>query len=445
MNKFARQIGVGGLVISDHERQLVNQVLDSSRLTYGPMTKRFEAEFSRSHGCRFGLFMNSGTSALHVALAILKERGGWTDGDEVIVPAVTFVATSNIVLHSRMVPVFVDVERDTFTIDPAKIEERITPRTRAIIPVHLLGLPATMGPILEIAKRRNLAILEDSCESMFATYMGRPVGSMGQIGCFSTYVAHFLVTGVGGFAITNAPELAVDMRSLMNHGRDNIYVSCTDDEGAEGRRLEEIIKKRFSFIHVGHSFRCTEMEAAIGIGQLAIADKIITRRKQIAEYFTRELAPYSDALQLPSCPPDRTHSFMLYGLVLRHESRKRLVNFLEGLNIETRDLLPLVNQPIYRRMFGNLEEQYPVARWINESGFYIGCHYYMTDEEVEFVAQAFHEFFSKECASQSISRSSTPTVASGFRRFSPSMKNSIQKRAHVKHTPACKTSADRPD
>ncbi len=420
MKKFPRQIGVGGLVISDYERKLVNEVLDSSRLTYGPMTKRFEEEFSRSHGCRFGLFMNSGTSALHVALAILKERGRWADGDEVIVPAVTFVATSNIVLHNRMVPVFVDVERDTFTLDPARIEERITPKTRAIIPVHLLGLPATMGPILEIAKRHDLAILEDSCETMFATYRGRAVGSMGQIGCFSTYVAHFLVTGVGGFAITNDPELAVDMRSLMNHGRDSIYISCTDDEGAEGRRLQEIIEKRFSFIHLGHSFRCTEMEAAIGIGQLALADKIITRRKQIAEHFTRELASYADVLQLPSCPPDRTHSFMLYGLVLRHENRKRLVNFLEGLNIETRDLLPLVNQPIYRRMFGNLEEQYPTARWINESGFYIGCHYYMTDEEVQFVVQAFQEFFSEEYVSQSTVRSSTATAASGFRRVRPS-------------------------
>jgi perosamine synthetase len=206
----------------------------------------------------------------------------------------------------------------------------------------------------------------------------------------------------------------------MNHGRDSIYISCTDDEGAEGRRLQEITEKRFSFIHLGHSFRCTEMEAAIGIGQLSLADKIIARRKQIAEHFTRELAPYADVLQLPSCPPDRTHSFMLYGLVLRHENRKRLVNFLEGLNIETRDLLPLVNQPIYRRMFGNLEEQYPIARWINESGFYIGCHYYMTDEEVEFVIQAFQEFFSEEYVSQSTVRSSTATAASGFRRVRPS-------------------------
>lgn len=394
--RFPRQIGVGGLEVSELEKSLVNEVLDSNRLTYGPMTKKLEREFAAMHACRFGLFMNSGTSALHIALTALKERNGWSDGDEVIVPAVTFVATSNIVLHNGMKPVFVDVESDTYNIDPAKIEERITPRTRAVIPVHLLGLPATMGPILELAKKHNLSIIEDSCETMFARYMGRPVGSMGNVGCFSTYVAHLLVTGVGGFTITNDIDLAVDMRSLMNHGRDSIYIGCTDDEGAENEYLEEIIEKRFSFIHLGHSFRCTELEAAIGVGQLARADEIIARRGKIAAYFTSELSPYAEVLQLPSCPADRTHSFMLYGLVLRHQGKKQLVNFLEHANVETRDMLPLTNQPIYQSLFGkDLEDRYPVAKWINESGFYIGCHSYMSDSEVEFVAKTFHRFFSQ--------------------------------------------------
>ena len=396
MERFPRQIGVGGLAVSDLEKSLIEEVLNSNRLTYGPMTKRFEHEFSLIHGCRFGLFMNSGTSALHIALAGLKARNGWSDGDEVIVPAVTFVATSNIVLHNGMMPVFVDVEQGTYNIDPNKIEQKITSRTRAVIPVHLLGLPATMGPIEDLAKKHNLSIIEDSCETMFAKYMGRPVGSMGDVGCFSTYVAHLLVTGVGGFAITNDANLAVDMRSLMNHGRDSIYVSCSDDEGAGGDLLEEIIEKRFSFIHVGHSFRCTELEAALGVGQLARANEIMGRRKKIADYFNSELMPYSDVLQLPTCPPDRSHSFMLYGLVLRHHPKKELVNFLEHANIETRDLLPLTNQPIYRRLYGNeLEDRYPIARWINNSGFYIGCHSYMSDQEVEFVAETFHRFFSQ--------------------------------------------------
>ena len=147
---------------------------------------------------------------------------------------------------------------------------------------------------------------------------------MGDVGCFSTYVAHLLVTGVGGFAITNDTNLAVDMRSLMNHGRDSIYISCSDDEGAGGELLEEIIDKRFSFIHIGHSFRCTELEAALGVGQLARAGEIMARRKKIADYFTAELTPFSDRLQLPTCPADRTHSFMLYGLVLRINPRRSL-------------------------------------------------------------------------------------------------------------------------
>lgn len=394
MQRYPHQIGVGGLVLTDCEKKLVNQVLDSGRLTYGPMTKAFEEGFAARHDCKHALFVNSGTSALHLALQAMKVRYGWSDGDEVIVPAVTFVATSNIVLHNNMLPVFVDVEADTFNIDPDKIEEKITKRTRAIIPVHLLGLPASMGPIMDLAEKYGLKVIEDSCETMFARYNGRLVGSIGDVGTFSTYVAHFLVTGVGGFCTTNQPELADDIRSLMNHGRDTIYISCTDDQDVTGSMLEKIVSRRFSFVQVGHSFRCTEMEAAIGIGQLARADEIIRRRKEIADKFTRELARFSDEIQLPSCPPDRTHSYMLYGVTVRNNTKVKLVNHLESLNIETRDLLPLVNQPIYRRLYGDdLEDRFPVARRINHSSFYLGCHPYMTEEEVAFVIDAFGDYF----------------------------------------------------
>ncbi len=395
MKKFHKQIGVGGLKLTAFEKELVNQVLESNQLTYGDFTKRFEKEFAYKHNCNFSLFLNSGTSALHVALAALKARNGWKDGDEILVPAVTFVATSNVVLHNNLKPVFVDVEADTYNIDPFKIEEKITSRTRGIMPVHLLGLPASMGPLMEIAKKYNLSVVEDSCETMFAKYKGQSVGSIGDIGCFSTYVAHFIVTGVGGFSTTNNPELATDMRSLMNHGRDNIYISSTDDHGVEGEKLEEIISKRFSFVHLGHSFRCTELEAAIGIGQLARADEIVLRRKEIAEKLTTGLSEFQDHIQLPSCPADRTHSYMLYGMVTKNSDKKELVNYLENLNIETRDLLPLINQPIYKKMYGDLEKDYPIAKNINNSGFYVGCHPYMTDEEVNFITEAFRSYYKK--------------------------------------------------
>jgi dTDP-4-amino-4,6-dideoxygalactose transaminase len=392
LKKFKRQIGVGDLRFSDYEKRLVNEVLDSNQLTYGPYTKRFEAEFAKVHECRFALFLNSGTSALHVVLQVLKSRHGWSDGDEVIVPAVTFVATSNIVLHNNMRPVFVDVDAKTYNIDPAKIEEKITKRTRAIIPVHLLGLPAEMGPIRELAQTYKLAIIEDSAETMFAKYLGRSVGTLGDVGCFSTYVAHFLVTGVGGLATTNDPELAVDMRSVMNHGRDSIYIGSKDDHDVDEKTFHEIIERRFRFINVGHSFRCTEMEAAIGIGQLSRKDDIVTRRREIAGRYTRELSDLGHLIQLPSCPPDRTHSYMLYGIVTRGDFKRKMVHYLEELNIETRDMLPLINQPIYRRLYGNLDDEYPVAKWINNNGFYIGCHSYMSDAEVDFVIQAIREF-----------------------------------------------------
>ncbi len=196
------------------------EVLDSNRIMAGPMMARFEAEIASLHGCAYGLMCNSGTGALQIALAALKEVHGWEDGDEVLVPALTFVATSNVVLYNNLKPVFVDVDSKYYTLDPAKIEEKITPRTRAIMPVHIGGQPCDMEPILDIARKYNLRMVEDSCETMFVRDRNRPVGSFGDIGCFSTYAAHMITTGVGGLCTTNDPELIVVLKSLMNHGRD---------------------------------------------------------------------------------------------------------------------------------------------------------------------------------------------------------------------------------
>jgi perosamine synthetase len=397
----AFKVTVGDLQLGPKEKEYLGQVIDSNRLSYGPFTKRFEEMFAEMHDCKFAIFCNSGTSALHIALAALKELHGWNDGDEVLVPAVTFVATSNVVLHNRMTPVFVDVDPLTYNMDPAEIEKHITPRTRAILPVHLLGLPADMGAIADIAKKHNLKIVEDSCETMFADCRGRKVGSWGDIGCFSTYIAHYIVTGVGGFATTNDPKLAVMLKSLMNHGRDSIYLSIDDDDGVSKKQLFEIAARRFRFEHVGHSFRCTEMEAAIGLAQLERKDEIIARRTGIAAKYMQRLAGLSDVLQLPTIPDDRDHVFMLFPLVMRDGSKRDMVNHLEENGIETRDLLPLINQPVYRKMFGDLEPQYPVATWLNNNGFYIGCHQTISDEMIEYVVNKLYAFFGRSARTSS--------------------------------------------
>lgn len=386
------RIGVGGLVLGPRERALVSRVMASSRLSYGPMSRGFEASFARAHDCRFGVFCNSGTSALHIALAALKERHGWKDGDEVLVPAQTFVATANVVLHNRMKPVFVDVDRLTYNIDPALLERHLTRRTRAVIPVHLMGLPCDMGPIMAFARRRRLRVIEDACESAFARYRGRPVGSFGDVGCFSTYVAHTIVTGVGGFALTRDRALAVALRSLMNHGRDAIYISMDDSRGATGRRLREIVSRRFSFVRLGHSFRATELEAAIGRAQMERRAENLRLRRRNARLLSEGLRGLEGRLQLPHEPSDREHTFMMYPIVLKGEAKKGLVEYLEERGIETRDIPPVVNQPVYRRLFGDLERSRPVARWLNRSGFYVGCHPYLSVGQIERIVGAIRRW-----------------------------------------------------
>ena len=386
-------IGVGTVRISPLARQLVLSTLESNRLSYGPLTRRFENDFARLHDCRFGVMSNSGTSALHLALAALQEIHGWQPGDEVIVPAVTFVATANVAIHNGLRPVFVDVEPSFYELDPAQIEAHVTPRTRALVPVHLFGQPCDMDPIRDVAVRHDLKIVEDSCETMFSRYEGRSVGNLGDIGCFSTYVAHLLSTGVGGINTTNDPEYAVKLRSLMNHGRDSIYISMDDDDDKSPAELRLIIARRFHFTSVGHSFRATEMEAALGLAQLDEWEEIIGRRRRNARFLLRALAPFADRLQLPQIREGADHSFMMFPLVLRNEPKIELVNYLENHGIETREMLPLTNQPIYHRLFGLREEDYPVARWINQSGFYIGCHQDLQQGDLDYIAEIFDRYF----------------------------------------------------
>lgn len=388
------QIGVGSCSISDRGKQLVAEVLESNRLSAGPKTLEFERLIAEAHGCHYGLMCNSGTSALHIALAAMKEHYGWQDGDEVLVPAVTFVATANVVLYNGLKPVFVDVERDYYCIDPLQIERHITPRTRAIMPVHIACLPCDMDPITEICNQRGLRIAEDSAEAMFVDYRGRPVGSFSDVASFSTYVAHVISTGVGGLCTTNDPDLFLLLKSLMNHGRDSIYTRIDDDAQAHGRKLFEIADRRFSFVRPGYSFRATEMEAALGIAQYEERKQMAARRREVASLMTRELEDLSGVFLLPRSRPGTDHGFMFYPITILNAAVKRseLIQYLEERGIETRYVLPLINQPVYRKLFGNLDSDYPVAACINENSFYVGSHPGMTDRDAYRVVEALHEF-----------------------------------------------------
>jgi perosamine synthetase len=398
MEKWPKQIGVGAVSISEQAKRYVNEALANNRLSYGPFSRKFEAGFAKDHDCKHAVFTNSGTSSLQIALAVLKERHAWEDGDEVLCPSTTFIATSNIILQNNMKPVFVDVDRETYNVDPAQIEQHITPRTKCVIVVHLYGHPADMDPILALCKKHNLRLIEDSCETMYARYKGKSVGSFGDIGCFSTYAAHILVTGVGGLTTTNDDKLAVMLRSCMNHGRDSIYLSIDDDKGKQGDDLRMVMERRFRFVRMGYSYRCTELEAALGCAQIEEAEKNIATRRANAQKLLQRLSPYRRYLQLPVVKPQCDHSFMMFTIVVQPDApftREDFTLYLEEHNIETRTMVSILDQPYYHELFGkDIEEQYPVAKWIDRSGLYIGCHMELGDDEINYIGDVIEEFLS---------------------------------------------------
>jgi CDP-6-deoxy-D-xylo-4-hexulose-3-dehydrase len=389
-----RKITLGYLNISDQGKKYVNDCLDRNRLSYGDYTAEFESRFAELHGCEHGIFMNSGTSALQVALAALKEVHGYKDGDEIIVPATTFIATSNIVIQNGLKPVFVDVDPFTFNMGANKLWDKVkhSPRVRAVIPVHLFGLPSDMIEIESIANEYALQIIEDSCETMFAGQNGISVGSFGDLSCFSTYIAHLIVGGVGGIVTTDDDKLAEICRSLMAHGRDSIYTDIDSDDGDDDVLRRQMIERRFKFDRLGYSYRATELEAAIALSELEqYQDNIFTRRVN-ATLLTDYLNDL-DVLQLPYVPKGMTHSFMMYPMVLKKGNRDDFLMHLERNGIETRYLFPLLDQPIYRKLFPGEAKKYPVAQHLAKQGFYIGCHKGLTTDDIQYVSDVIHGYF----------------------------------------------------
>ena len=393
------KIGVGYAYVSDIEKKYVNEALNESRLSQGKMVHKFEKQFAAMHDQKYGIACNSGTSALHVGVEVMKEIYGCPQGEnsEVLVPAITFIATSNAVMHAGLKPVFVDVDPITYNIDPTKIEEKITENTVGIIPVHTFGQPCDMDPIMEIAKKHKLWVMEDCAEAHFATYKGKKIGSFGDIAAFSTYVAHTITTGVGGVITTNNQKMAEISRSLIAHGRACTCEVClaSDPRKVCPLRMKTQMDKRFMMVRMGYSYRIGELEGAIGLGQLENKDIIMGNRKKNAAYLTDKLQDVQGVLQLPSAPDYVDHSYMMYPIVVKKEagfSREDLTHFLEAHNIETRPMLPLLNQPIYQDIFGDIEKDYPVAEWIDHNGFYVGCHHGMTTKELDVIVNTIHEF-----------------------------------------------------
>lgn len=372
---------------SRYQRKLIKQVLKSGRLTYGGKTRELEEKFAKLHQRCFALFTSSGTAALKIALHALKDRHGWKDGDEVIIPSVTFVATMNAVIMNNLKPVIIDVNKDDVNMNPNLIEDAITKKTRAIIPVHLLGQPADMAPIISIARRYGLKVVEDSCETMFVKRSGFVVGSQGDVACFSSYLAHLMVTGIGGFIVTNDEELATVMRSMMFHGRDESYLNI-DDNNKSGKAFMDMVHKRFYFPRFGYSDRMTEMEAALGLGDLRNWQEMIEARQDNARYLMKGLAGLP--VDFPILNTNQ-HAFMFFPMYA--ENRDGLIEHLEKNGIHTRTMMPLTTQPLVKSYVK--DKRLPVADYINKNGILLGCHQYLKTDDLDYIIKNVRGFYAK--------------------------------------------------
>jgi len=392
-----KELPFGHITIRETSRRLAEEVLTSGRISSGKLVRRFEDEFAALIGVREAVAVSSGTDADTLALAALYDTGA-ERGDEVIVPALSFVATGHAVIHAGFTPVFVDIEPETLNIDPKRIEAVITDRTRAIMPVHLMGKPADMDTINDIAARHGLAVIEDAAQAHGARYKNRSVGSLGDMAAFSLYVAHVISTGEGGIITTNDESRAAVLRSLRAHGRAcdcrvcqlNLASGYCPDRFQDGRDI------RFVTRRLGFSSKMNELEAAIGLGCLEAYPEILKKRRANLHYVLDRFDRFSPWLTtIREENHERIGPHAVPVIVGREApfSRDELMRHLEQNGIETRTLFEAM--PTQCASFGYLGHapgDFPVAEYVGENGIHIGVHDGLGIAEMQYFLDVLEKF-----------------------------------------------------
>lgn len=393
------KIPFGTITITDLSKKLVNEALDAKRISSGKLVREFEKQFASLHGVNEAVAVSSGTDALACALAVLYDYGA-KRGDEVIVPALSFVATGNAILHAGFTPVFVDIDRYTLDIRPELIESRITPKTRAILPVHLMGKPADMDPILEIAQRHGLMVIEDAAEAHGAEYKGRKIGSLADMACYSLYVAHIITTGEGGIVMTADPDKAAILRSLRSHGRACKCETCVSNlnSGFCARRFNNPANTdiRFVFERHGFSSKMNELEAALGLGSLVHFDEIVATRRRNLFAMTKVLDRYPDLFFTIREEAHEKLGPHALPIMLRESapfSRDQMVHYLEVNGIDSRNMFQ--SMPTHCTGFkflGHTLGEYPEAEYVADHGLHIGVHQDIAPEQIDYFAEVLATF-----------------------------------------------------
>lgn len=371
MYKMKSRIPVCSPEIREKEVEYVAQCVRSGWISsIGECVTAFEEKFARYCGCKFGVATNSGTSALHLALASLDLKRG----DEVIIPTFTMIATPNAVTYTGAKPVLVDAEPDTWNMDVSELEEKISRRTKAIIPVHTYGHPVDMNPLLEIAKEHDLYVIEDAAEAHGAEYFGKRTGGLGDIGCFSFYANKIITTGEGGMLVTDNREVAEKAKWLEAHAF-----------GRHGRH----------FYHeaLGFNYRMSALQASLGLAQLERIDEFVSRRRSNAKLYNSLLSSLEHRVTLPPEASWAKNVYWMYSILIEEGfglSRNELMEKLGQQGIETRTFFyPIHVQPIYAALFDPIG--YPVAASLSEKGVNLPSGNSLTPSEIEQVCECIME------------------------------------------------------
>ena len=371
----------GSPLIEEPEIQEVVDTLESAWLGTGPKVSKFEDIFKEYTGAEFAMALNSCTAGLHLAMLVTGVR----QGDEVITTPLTFCSTANAIIHTGATPVFVDVEKGSMNIDPAKIEEAITPRTRAIIPVHLGGRPCNMDAIMDIAKRHDLLVIEDAAHCIEGWYNGKKIGNIGDMTCFSFYVTKNIVTGEGGMVTTNKEVWADKIKMYGLHGLSRDAWRRYSDEGFV----------HYQVIFPGYKYNMMDIQASLGLHQMKRIDKYLKRREQIWETYNKAFS--SLPVTCPAEPEkDTVHARHLYTLLIDTErinkTRDMVQQELHELNIGTGiHFISLHLHDYYRKTFGYKPDDFPNAKWVSERTISLPLSAKLTHADVEDVIRTMEE------------------------------------------------------
>lgn len=351
--------------VGEEEIKALKEVVNSGFLSFGSKLPEFEKRFAEYLGAKYAVAVSSGTAGLHLCVKAL----GFKKGDEVITTPFSFVASANCLLYEGVTPVFVDIDEKTFNMDDSKIEEKITPKTKAILPVHVFGQPCNMDKIMEIAARHNLAVIEDACEALGSSYSGKKAGLFGNAAVFAFYPNKQMTTGEGGMIVTNDDKIYKMCKILRN----------------QGRQEED---KWLIHHHLGYNYRLDEMSCAVGLEQLKKLDFMLKKRQEIAEKYSKAFSD-TEGIKAPFVKAGAEHSWFLYVVLLKEGvDREKVIETLAKQGIQTRPYFPPIHsQPYFKKMFPG-QESLPVCEKISRQTLALPFYIQLTDEDINKVASS---------------------------------------------------------